>query len=202
MAGRVPDMVSGRAPAPAAWKNGRMNWMEFGLDWVDALRIVLSCIVFYVAVIVVVRVLGQRTLSSLSSFDLAALIALGAIIGRAILGDTPTLVAGLLGLATLLILQAVTGLARRSNRISHTVNSPAIVLMAGSELVDENLHHAHVDAAEIYSTLRRAGIRQRSEVACVILEPTAQLNVIRRGAPIDEELLVDVIGAELVPREG
>lgn len=178
-----------------------LNWMEFGLDGIDAVRIIVSCIVFYIGIIILVRVFGQRTLASLSSFDLAAIIALGAIIGRAILGDTPTLIAGLLGLATLLVLQALTGKARHFHRIASIVNSPAVVLMAGSELLTDNLAKAHVDPAEVYSKLRMAGIRQRAEVACVILEPTGQISVTKRGAPIDEDLLRGVIGAERIPRE-
>lgn len=178
-----------------------LNWMEFGLDGIDAVRIIVSCIVFYIGIIILVRVFGQRTLASLSSFDLAAIIALGAIIGRAILGDTPTLIAGLLGLATLLVLQALTGKARHFRRIASIVNSPAVVLMAGSELLLDNLAKAHVDPAEVYSKLRMAGIRQRAEVACVILEPTGQISVTKRGVPIDEDLLRGVIGAERIPRE-
>ncbi|SMX88080.1 DUF421 domain-containing protein [Brevibacterium antiquum] len=178
-----------------------MNWLEFGLDGIDAVRIIVSSIAFYIGIILLVRVFGQRTLASLSSFDLASIIALGAIIGRAILGDTPTLFAGLLALATLLMLQALTGKARHFHQIASIVNSPAIVLMAGGELLTDNLARAHVDPAEVYSKLRMAGIRHRAEVACVILEPTGQISVTRRGAPIDDELLRGVIGAERIPRE-
>ncbi len=176
-------------------------WTEYGLDWVDAIRVVVSCIVFYGGVLLLVRVLGQRTLASLSSFDLAAIIALGAVIGRAILGDTPTLFAGLLGLATLLILQAVTGQVRRFRRAARVVNSPAVVLMAGDELLLDNMARSHVVADEVYSKLRLAGVRNRSEVACVIMEPTGQISVLRRGAPLDDDLLRGVIGAERIPRD-
>ncbi|MCM1011201.1 MULTISPECIES: YetF domain-containing protein [unclassified Brevibacterium] len=179
-----------------------MDWMEFGLDGVDAVRIVVSCIVFYLGIIVLVRIVGQRALANLSSFDLAAIIALGAIVGRAILGDTPTLAAGVLAIGTLLILQALTGQARRYARIDGVVNSPAVVLMAGGEFLADTMARAHVDRAEVISKLRLAGIRQLSEVACVILEPTGQISVIRRGAPIDEDLLRGVVGADRVPREG
>ncbi|SEB66599.1 Protein of unknown function [Paramicrobacterium humi] len=176
-------------------------WMEFGLDWLDAVRVVVSCIVFYGAVLLLVRGLGQRTLATLSSFDLAAVIALGAVIGRAILGDTPTLFAGLLGLATLLVLQAATGQLRRVRRAANLVNSPAVVLMAGTELLEDNLASSHVVADEVYSKLRLAGVRSRAEVACVILEPTGQISVLRRGEMIDPELLQGVVGAERVPRD-
>ncbi len=174
-------------------------WTEFGLDWVDAARVVASSIVFYVAVLLLVRFFGQRTLATLSSFDLAAIIALGAVIGRAILGDTPTLVAGLLGLATLLSLQAVTGALRRSDKVARVVNSPAILLMAGSRLLDDNLERSHIIASEVHSQLRLAGIRSLEEVACVILEPTGQISVLRRGERIDRMLLAGVAGIELVP---
>ncbi len=174
-------------------------WLEFGLNWVDAARVVASSIVFYVAVLLLVRFLGQRTLANLSSFDLAAIIALGAVIGRAILGDTPTLIAGLLGLATLLGLQAATGQLRRSSKVARMVNSPAVLLMAGSRLLDDNLTRSHVIESEVYSQLRLAGIRSLAEVACVILEPTGQISVLRRGQTIDRMLLADVVGIELVP---
>ncbi|TDW28432.1 DUF421 domain-containing protein [Cryobacterium psychrophilum] len=174
-------------------------WTEFGLDWVDAARVVASSIFFYVAVLLLVRFLGQRTLATLSSFDLAAIIALGAVIGRAILGDTPTLFAGLLGLATLLSLQVATGQLRRSAKVARVVSSPAVLLMAGSRLLDDNLARAHIIDSEVYSQLRLAGIRSLAEVACVILEPTGQISVLRRGETIDPRLLADVIGGELVP---
>lgn len=174
-------------------------WAEYGLDGVDAIRIVISCIVFYVGILLFVRLLGQRALTNLSSFDLAAVIAWGALIGRAILGDSPTLISGLLGLATLLALQALTGNLRRFRRAAQAVNSPAVVLMAGQELLPDNLARTHIQADEVYSRLRLAGIRNRAEVGCVILEPTGQISVLRHGAPLDEALLDGVVGAERIP---
>ena len=179
-----------------------MDWMEYGLNGVDAIRVVVSCVTFYIGIILLMRVFGQRTLSSLSSFDVAAIIAMGAVIGRAILGDTPTLAAGTLGLATLLILQALTGFGRRFGFVRNVVNSPAVVLMAGSEIVTDNLSKSHVDHDELIAKLRSAGIRNRDEVACAILESTGQISIIRRGAPISEEMLTGVVGADRVPRDG
>lgn len=179
-----------------------MDWMEYGLDGVDAIRVVVSAVVFYFGIILLMRVFGQRTLANLSSFDVASIIAIGAIIGRSILGDTPTLGAGALALATLLLLQAVTGAGRRFGLIRGVVNSPAVVLMAGAEILTDNLAKSHVDRDEVMSKLRSAGIRNRSEVACVILESTGQISVLRRGEPIDEDMLSGIIGADRIPREG
>lgn len=179
-----------------------MDWMEYGLNGIDAIRIIVSCLVFYFGIVLTLRVLGARTLTNLSSFDLAAIIAIGAIIGRSILGDTPTLAAGVLALTTLLILQALTGEGRRFGLIRGVVSSPAVVLMAGAQMLTDNLAKSHVDHEEVIAKLRSAGVRNRGEVACVILESTGQISVIRRGEPIDEDLLAGVIGADHIPREG
>jgi hypothetical protein len=71
-----------------------------GLSWTDAVAVVLSAIGVYLAFLVLIRIVRQRALAAMSSFDFAATIALGAIMGRAVLGYTPTLGAGVLGMAT------------------------------------------------------------------------------------------------------
>ncbi|MDJ0313659.1 YetF domain-containing protein [Arthrobacter sp. H35-D1] len=174
-------------------------WHDFGLTWTDAIRVVLSAVGLYALVLVLIRVMGQRTMASLSSFDLAAAVALGAVVGRAILGYTPTLAAGALGLVTLLVLQAGTGQLRRYRRGAVAISNRAFVLMAGSEIVEANLRKTHVSETEITAKLRLSGIRSRMEVACVILESTGQISVLRAGVPIDPEFLENVRGAELIP---
>jgi uncharacterized membrane protein YcaP (DUF421 family) len=176
-------------------------WHEYGLTWADALRVVISAIALYTAVLLVIRVLGQRTLATMSSFDLAAIIALGAVIGRAILGYTPTLAAGLLGLVTLLALQWITGQIRRLRRGAQLVNSRPVLLMAGHDMLRDNLARSHVVEEEVRAKLRLAGIRHPSEVACVVLESTGQISVLRRGQPIDPALLDGVAGAERMPQD-
>jgi len=80
-----------------------------GLSWTDAVSVVLSAIGVYLAFLILIRIVGQRALAAMSSFDFAATIAVGAIMGRAVLGYTPTLGAGVLGMATLFALQSALG---------------------------------------------------------------------------------------------
>ena len=174
-------------------------WEQYGLTWIDAVRVVASAIALYLVVLLLIRIMGQRTMASLSSFDLAAAVALGAVVGRAILGYTPTLVAGALGLVTLLVLQAVTGQLRRFRRAAGLINNRTFVLMAGDEIIQANLRRTHVSERELIARLRQAGIRHRSEVACVILESTGQISILRSGVLIEPRILEGVAGADLVP---
>ena len=132
---------------------------------------------------------------------LAAFSVVGSVIGRAALGDTPTLIAGVLAMITLFAMQALAGAIRRLIRTSWPLNNPPILLMAGTEFVEENMKRANLDEEELLPKLRECGIRHRSEVACVILEPTGEVTVLRRGIPLDHRLLLDVRGIEHVPEE-
>ncbi len=179
-----------------------MNWDIFrdmmAVSPTYALATIVSTIVMYIAFLVLTRLLGQRILSGLSSFDLAAVIVFGAIVGRATLGPAPTLGAGLVALVTLVLLQATLG------QISHTrrgsiINNHAVVLMAGNEIRHQALRDNRIGMDEFASILRIAGIRNDDEVAAVILEPTGEFSVLRRGFLIDPVLLDGVIGADDVP---
>lgn len=97
--------------------------MRLGLSWTDALIVVISAVGVYLAFLILIRIVGQRALAAMSSFDFAAAIALGAIMGRAVLGYTPTLAAGALGMSTLFALQLVFGVLRRNRRLDQTLSN-------------------------------------------------------------------------------
>lgn len=170
-----------------------------GITGVEALAVVISTVAMYFSLLVLVRLLGQRSLTNLSSFDFGAVVAIGAVLGRAALLNRPTLAGGVLVLLTLFSLQLVVGRLRLNRRVDHLINRPPVLLMAGSRLLTENLRRTQVVDDELRQVLRLAGIRQLSEVASVILERNGRISVTRRGSDIDPWLLADVDGHELVP---
>lgn len=174
-------------------------WHDLSIRPTEALAVVLATAGMYCAFVILVRLLGQRTLARMSSSDLATAIALGAVIGRSALGYTPTLAAGLIALLTLFAMQALAGQLQRIPGALRLVASQPLLLMAGSEVVHENLAHAHLLEEALWAKLRGAGIRNRSEVACVILESTGNISVLRAGEAIDPSMLAGVRGVELLP---
>ncbi|USQ79100.1 DUF421 domain-containing protein [Ornithinimicrobium faecis] len=171
------------------------------LSPIEALAIVLATAGMYAALVVFVRLLGQRVLSGMSSFDLAAVIAFGSVIGRAALGESPVLGGGLVALATLIAMQGAVGLLRGPRWGNRAVSVPPVLLMAGPNLIEEHMQRCHVLPQELQSRLRAAGIRHPSEVAAVTFEPSGGISVLRRGEAIDPLLLSGVVGASLVPAE-
>lgn len=174
------------------------------LLWVtpaEAIATVLGTAGMYLAMVVLIKIVGQRMLSSMSTFDLAAVIAFGSVLGRAALGEAPRLAAGVISLCTLVAMQAIVGLIRTTRLGKRVVLSEPVLLMAGDRVLDANLTHFHVTRPELRSRLRQAGIRHRGEVAAVVFERSGTISVLRRGELIDPAFLQGVRDGDLVPPE-
>jgi uncharacterized membrane protein YcaP (DUF421 family) len=126
---------------------------------------------------------------------------IGAIAARAILGDSPTLLGGLVAIGTLLVLEQIFGqwagalALRRSVRWSR---SP-VVLMVGGRVDERALRQYGITEPHLWSQLRQRGVVRRSEVGVVILEPRGHMTVVRAGTRLDRDLLDGVKGLAAVP---
>ncbi len=176
-------------------------WELLTVSPLESAAVVLSTIGMYAAMLLLVRVLGPRMLSGMSGFDLAAVIAFGAVIGRSALGEFPAFSSGLISLATLVVLQGVVGLLRKHRYGSALVDNHPVVLMAGNRMLADHMSRCHVLPGEVQSRLRQAGVRHPHEVAAVIFEPNGSMSVMRRGELIDPLLLSGVVGASEIPAE-
>ncbi|WP_158591140.1 DUF421 domain-containing protein [Kocuria tytonis] len=174
---------------------------ELGISFPHAAAVVLSAVGIYLTFLVFVRLLGQRILTAMSTFDVVVTVMLGAVAGRVILGHPPTLASGVLGLAVLFLLEAVFGRLGARPRWQRLFNAPARILMVGADVDEQALQRAHITRSELHGALRRAGVRSYGEVACVLHEPGGGISVLRRGVPIDRHLLADVAGAQRIPEQ-
>jgi uncharacterized membrane protein YcaP (DUF421 family) len=168
---------------------------RLGASWTELAVVVLAAVATYAAVIAFTRLAGVRSLAKMSSFDFAATVAVGSVVAGTITGNAPVAV-GLLALGLLFLLQYVVAVLRRRDLLRGLVDNPPILLMAGPEVLVDNLRHARVSSEELWSQLRLAGVHSRSSVRAVVMETTGDISVLREGEPFDDELLRGVRGAE------
>ncbi|MEU4207700.1 DUF421 domain-containing protein [Rothia terrae] len=159
--------------------------------------VMMSALGIYLAFLLFVRIFGARVLNSWNGFDAVVIVMFGAVAGRVIIGHPPTLASGVIGLGTLIALEAIFGTAQ-SIAGWRRFSPHARVIVAHGKFVDHNLRRTHLKRTEIFTALRKAGITSITQVQCMVLESSGGLSIIREGSPIDEELLAGVIGAELV----
>lgn len=187
------------AAPPQGWAQAAVDVL--GLEPWRIPFVVLSTVVIYFAMVLALRIFGARLLSGLSSFDTVVVIMLGAVAGRVILGHPPTLAAGLIGLATLVLLEVSVGALVATTRGRRAVVGAPRVLLAHGELLEDQVRRGHVSRADLASALRRAGLTSPLQAACVILDSSGHLSVLRAGEPIDPVMLTGVVGAEHVLRD-
>ncbi|CAN5543437.1 hypothetical protein BH24ACT11_BH24ACT11_14680 [soil metagenome] len=86
---------------------------ELVAPWQDAMLIAVATTVMYVAFLLLVRLVGPRSIAQLSGVDLGCLVMAGAVMGRTALLVTPTLGRGIVALLTLFTLRGPLWLLRR-----------------------------------------------------------------------------------------
>lgn len=175
---------------------------HLGISVINAIGVVISATILYLAVGVVVRVWGRRLTANPTTGSIALVTLVGSIAARATLGNSPNLLGGLVAIGTLVVLERVFGrwTAATRGRVPRWGRS-AVVLMAGQRVRTEALHKFGMTEAMLWSQLRTHGIRSREEVAAVVLEPRGSVSVLRTTTLLDPTLFDGVEGVEDVPRE-
>lgn len=185
-----------RFTPPQGWATASAE--VFGIDLWRIPFVIASAVIIYVAFLVLVRVFGIRILGTMSSFDAVVIIMFGAVAGRVILGHPPTVMVGVIGLATLMVMEAIFGAVQHTFGFRRAVSARPRIVMAHGKMISHAMRRAHITEANLYVAIREAGIASPEMVQCVILEATGRLSVIQEGTPIDPRLLENVEGREFV----
>ncbi len=157
-------------------------------DWFVAaphslLAVVLSTLGLYAVLIALIRVVGLRSFSKMSSFDFAMTVAVGSVLASTILTPSPPLAQAAVALASLFGVQAViAALRKRTTWMEHIVDNEPLVLMAGDRILHDNLQQARVTENDLWAKLREANVLHPREVRAVVLETTGDISVLH-GQP-------------------
>lgn len=170
---------------------------RLGASWTLLAAVVVSTVGVYVAVIALTRIAGVRSLATMSSFDVAATVAVGSTVASTALGSTP-LASGVLVLLLLYALQWCVARLRRRGALAGAVDNRPLLLMAGPHLIAPSLRQVGVSSSEVSAALRRAGVLRLQDVRAVVMETTGDLSVLTGEGPLDAQLLDGVRGREHV----
>lgn len=178
-----------------------MEWQTwFLIEWQQVVGITLSVIGFYFCLILFTRLVGLRSFSKLSSYDLAMTVGIGSILASTVLSKSTSLLQGVFAIAMLFALQAIVSIIRRKSKpIKAILDNEPIILMVKGEYIWENLKEAKLSTNDIKQILRKNGIKSKSEVFAVIMETTADMSVIKNNdATPDWTLFDDIRDNELL----
>lgn len=148
-------------------------------SWSGLARVLVSGILAYAALVVMLRISGNRTLSKLNAFDLVVTVALGSTLATTLLSKDVPLADGVLALVTLIALQfLLTWSSVRWPVVSRTVKAGPTLLVRDGQVLDEQMRRARMVQAEVEEVVRQQGIARLDRVMAVVLETDGSVSVI------------------------
>ena len=168
--------------------------MFFG-TWAALGRVLVIGPLAYLALVLLLRISGKRTLTKLNAFDLVVTVALGSTLATILLSKSVSLAEGVLALALLIALQfGITWSSVRSGRVQRFVKAEPTLLLHRGCFLDAAMRAQRVTREEILAVLRGSGEIGPTEVAAVVLETDGSFSVLSNGPSpaLGQDTLSDV----------
>ena len=162
-------------------------------SWPQLGRVLLLGAAAYVALLVLLRLSGKRTLAKLNAFDLVVTVALGSTLATVLLSSEVSLTEGVLAFAVLVAAQFVVAFtAVRVPAVRRAVKAEPTLLLRDGQMLRERLLACRISEGEVRQAVRASGQGSLSSVAAVVLETDGSVSVIPVADEGDGSALADV----------
>ncbi len=173
-----------------------MDWQELGMTAARGLLV-------YVAMLVIIRILGKRTVGNFTAFDLLVALMLGEVVDEIIYGDV-TLAQGFVAIVVVAAAKYVTAWL---SYLNHGLNklfegTPSEVVRDG-EFVRDGMRKELMNEEEVMASLRLQGISDMREVRRAVMEVDGIVSVIRQdwAEPLQKRDLHGDEASKISPEE-
>jgi uncharacterized membrane protein YcaP (DUF421 family) len=163
-----------------------MDWQELGMT---AARGVLV----YVLMLVVIRILGKRTVGNFTAFDLLVALMLGEVVDEIIYGDV-TIAQGVVAILVVAAAKYVTAwLTYWKHGLNKLLEGTPTEVVKNGELVREGMRKEMINEQEVMASLRLQGVSDMREVKLALMEVDGIVSVIKEdwAEPLQKR---DVLG--------
>jgi uncharacterized membrane protein YcaP (DUF421 family) len=166
--------------------------------WPPIGRILVVGTLMYVALVLLLRISGSRTLSSMNVFDFIVTVAIGAAFGRSLTTRAVALAEALTAFALLVALQYAVAWAqtRWTHFMGIVTNPPSLVYFRG-EFLRKTMRQQRVTEALLRTAVRKQHLGSMKEVEAIVLESSGEFSVIRSigdGSALGEAIQEQIAG--------
>ncbi len=151
------------------------NW--FGIE-----RVIVMTTFAYIGLIVILRIVGKRSLAKLNVFDFVVTVALGSTLASILLSENVAYVEGVMAFVMLCGLQwVVSKWSIHSDRFKRVIRSEPRLLLDNGAFCDDAMRDERITYHEVESEIRKKGFGDREDIAAVVLESDGTFSVIPRS---------------------
>ena len=166
-------------------------WLFHG--WTEDFVAAAKSAGMYVIALAGLRLAPRRTLSQLTAIDVAAAVALGAIIGRTAIAGDQSLSVGAAALIAILVANYLVALCRFHPRVADLVDHRVKILVDHGKVCPKQLRRSGLIEDEVLAHLRRHGVDALADVRYVLYESKGELTIVReRGPEVPDPELVRI----------
>ncbi|MGX5358208.1 DUF421 domain-containing protein [Kocuria sp. KH4] len=166
-------------------------------SWPALARILLVGAAAYLALVVILRASGKRTLGQLNAFDFVVTVSLGSTLATILLSADVSFAEGATALGLLAGLQLlVAWVSARWPRARSVFTAEPALLLADGRIRHDALRANRLTVSELRQAVRMQGTGDLAQVKAVVLETNGKLSVITTSQYGNGSALEDVGGAE------
>jgi uncharacterized membrane protein YcaP (DUF421 family) len=144
--------------------------------------IVLRTVAAFVFLLVLMRVIGRRELSTLQPFDLILLIVLGDAVQQGLTQDDYSVTGAFLVIGTFAVLQVfVSWIGYRFPGSRLILEGEPLVVVQDGKVIERNLKRERLTVGEVAEAARLEQIASLDEIQWAVLETSGQISFIKKS---------------------
>ncbi|MDF2962520.1 MAG: hypothetical protein K0S39_4255 [Paenibacillus sp.] len=143
-----------------------------------ALEWVLRSIISFIFLLIVAKMMGQRSISQLRLLDFIIALTLGNIIAHPLSDEKLGLTGSMITTVTLTLLYvAATWMSLKWPLFKHYLDPPAVTLIKNGQIEFQNLPKARISIDFLFSELRKAKVEDIQKVSFAAWEPGGTISI-------------------------
>jgi uncharacterized membrane protein YcaP (DUF421 family) len=151
-------------------------------SWDEVWRTLIVGVLAYLALVLFLRISGNRTLSKMNAFDLIVTVALGSTLATILLNKKVALVEGISAYFILIAMQyLIAWVSVRADGFRKLIKSDPQLLFYRGNYLNEKIKNERVLEEELLQAARSSGINSMDQVEAVVLEPDGSFSVIKKS---------------------
>ncbi len=166
----------------------------FWTGWPVIWHTLLIGIIGYLALVLMLRGTGPRTMAQMTPLDFVIAVTLGSAFGRVLTAKDVPLAQALVALALLVVLQWVLAAMRARWRFARrTLDSPPVLLYYDGEMQAHALRKHRLTEIDVHTAARQSGQGSLADVQAVVLQQDGSLGTIVTDAMGDGSSLLPYV---------
>jgi uncharacterized membrane protein YcaP (DUF421 family) len=144
-------------------------------------EIVIRSAVLFIAIWVLLRVVGKREMSDLTAFDLVLLVVMGDLIQQGVTQEDMSVTGAFMAVATIGLLMVVTAwISFRFKATRPLLEGVPVVIVHDGEPYEEVLRNERLTINDVHEAARRNGVSDLKDVEWAVLEPDGKFSFLTK----------------------